>query len=337
VSSGQSKTEKLEEMIPVPITDFVVGDTMPVNVYVRLGDTKFVQVAKPGDKADPERLSSYKDKSAQYLWVKKHQYGELLKTGLQIAGFLIQSDSLSGPQKTTLLTSVAKPVFSQLEKQGLSFETYAHAKQIVDATIALAENHNDLAELFESLKDCSDELLKHSLAVCCVSTIIAQNMKWDSRSTLEKLTLGALLHDIGKKGLPSELLKKPKIKMSFDEMQAYEQHPYKGMQMLLSLGNVPDDVVSIVFEHHENALGQGYPRKLRNLKIHPLARIVGLADDFVSLTMENPNCPLPKTPREALMTIEVTMGQPHNRDCFRSLQRAITKEFAHQTLKKKAG
>lgn len=322
------KTEVHENMVPIPISEFIAGTNNPVNLYVRIGENKFILVAKAGEKTDTQRLSSYQNKTVEYLWVRKDQYGELIKNSLLIAGVLVQQDSLSGPRKTKVLSDAAGAVFRQLDENGISFESYSHAKQIVEATVTLADNHKDLYELFESLAECSDELLRHSLAVSCVSTLIAQTMKWDSRSTIEKLALGALLHDVGKKALPPELLKKPKAKMNYDEIQLYEQHPYKGMQMLVALGIVPDDVISIVYEHHENTLGQGYPRKLRNMKIHPLARIVALADEFVNLTMKNPNCPVPKNPREALMIIDVTMGQPYNKDCFRALQMIVNKEFA---------
>src|SRR5690606_37650754 len=115
------------------------------------------------------------------------------------------------------------------------------------------------------------------------------------------------------------LLTKPKSQMTYDEVQLYESHPYRGMQMLVELGIVPDDVTSIVYEHHENAIGMGYPRRLRNPKIHPLARVVALADEFVNLTVSNPSTDKPKTAREALMIIDVTMGQPFAKDCFKAL------------------
>ncbi len=158
--------------------------------------------------------------------------------------------------------------------------------------------------------------------------MIAQVLKWENKQTMEKLALGALLHDIGLKSLPTDLVNKPRAKMSFEEVQLYETHPFKGMQMLLGLGIVPDDVIAVVYEHHENAIGQGYPRKLRNLKIHPLAKIISLASDFCDLTLPGPNNSAVRSPREAIMTIEITMGQPHNREAFRALQLIVNKEFA---------
>ncbi len=144
--------------------------------------------------------------------------------------------------------------------------------------------------------------------------------------TLEKLTLGGLLHDIGLRTIPKELLEKSKALMTLEEMQIYETHPFRGMQLLLSLGSVPDDVISIVYEHHENALGQGYPQRMRDARIHPLARVVGLADFFVSLTIANVNCPEPKSARQALEYIEHVLGLPYNREAFRALKKVVLNE-----------
>jgi putative nucleotidyltransferase with HDIG domain len=320
-------TDKAPNMVPVPISEFVSGATVPVDLFVKIGDDKFILVAKKDSKTSREQLETYETKAVFYIWVKKHEYATLVKANLTIAGIIVRHESLDTKQKTHVLTNAAGQVFRQLDEMGISMEAYTQAKQIVDATICLAESHKDLAELFAALAEVSDHLLKHSMAVCAVSTLIAQTMKWDSRATIEKVALGALLHDIGKKALPSELLTKPKAKMTHEETLQYESHTFKGMQMLLGLGVVPDDVIAIVYEHHENALGMGFPRKLRNLKMHPLARIVALANEFVDLTMGNPNLMNPKSPREALLTIETTMGQPFAKEVFKALTHVVTKTY----------
>ena len=117
--------------------------------------------------------------------------------------------------------------------------------------------------------------------------------------------------------------------MTPDEIQLYETHAYRGTQLLLSLGMVPDDIVSIVYEHHENSLGQGYPRRIRDVMIHPMARVVALANQFVDLTFKGTNCPQPRSPREALIYMEVTMGQPFNKEAFRALKSLVARsEFS---------
>ena len=114
--------------------------------------------------------------------------------------------------------------------------------------------------------------------------------------------------------------------MTNEELQLYETHAYKGAQLLAGLGVVPDDIVAMVYEHHENALGQGYPQRIRDLKTHPLAKIVALANQFVELTVEGPDCVKPRTAREAVNFIEQVMGLPFNKEAFRALKRIIDKE-----------
>lgn len=320
--------EKHPQMIPVPIQDFISGATVPVNLYVRLNDDKFIMVSKAGQKTNRDQLKTYENKTVEYLWVMKTEYSKFTRNNLSIAGVVVTTDKIDAKAKTQILTQAAASVFLEFEHVGLGFEAYSHSKQIVEATVALAETHRDISSLLTSLNNCSDQLLRHSMAVSYMSVLIAHAMGWKNKQTIEKVALGGLLHDVGLKSLPPELVNKPKVEMSFEEYQTYEQHPYKGMQLLVGLGVVPEDVIAIVYEHHENAIGQGYPRKLRNVKIHPLAKVVALADEFCHLTMTDLNCRVAKTPREALMTIEVTMGQPHSKEAFRALQLAVNKEYA---------
>ncbi len=188
------------------------------------------------------------------------------------------------------------------------------------------ESHKTLTDLFASLAQVGDQMLSHAVAVSSLSVLIGGGLGYEKKTTLEKLAMGGLLHDIGLKALPPELLKKPLATMTTDEIQVYETHAYKGMQMLQSLGIVPDDIVSIVYEHHENAIGQGYPQRMRDVKMHPLAKVVALADAYADLILPNINCPMPKNPREALMYMEHTLGIPFNREAFRALKRIIEGE-----------
>src|SRR5690606_80586 len=120
-----------------------------------------------------------------------------------------------------------------------------------------------------------------------------------------------------------EIVNKPRAQLSFDELQVYESHAFRGMEILRTIPSVPDDVVAIVYEHHENAIGQGYPRKLRDLRMNPLAKVVALADAFAELTIKSPNCPTPKSAFDAINYLEVTMGQPFNKEAFTALRLLI--------------
>lgn len=317
---------KLEEMIPIPIADFLVTSACNVDLYVRLTDEKFILLTKAGQRTSPEQMKSYREKEVSYLWVKKEDYYKLSEQAVALAGLAMRKGELDVGQKIHILTTAAEMVFNQLDHMGVGLSLYQDAKMVTEATVTLVQSHRTLSSVFASLKECSDELLRHSMAVSTLSALIGQALKWEKRTTLEKLALGGLLHDIGKKTLPPELMLKPRALMTAEENQIYETHPYRGMQLMISLGVVPDDVVSIIYEHHENSIGQGFPQRIRDMKMHPLAKVVAIANQFANLTIQGLNNPHPKTPREALMYIEYTMGQPFNKDCFKALRSIIEAE-----------
>ncbi|NQZ00159.1 MAG: HD domain-containing protein [Bdellovibrionales bacterium] len=313
-----------QAMIPISIDEFVEGISVPADLYLRLGDKKFVILQKAGQKASRERLGSYKDKKVNYLWVQKEAYSRISQQNITLAGLVIDKSTVNLDKKSTILSAASTSIFTNLEHVGASPVIFNDAKQITEATLGLIENHNRLTQLIESFSQSNDAFVNHSLAVSAISVMIGQAMGWEKRVTLEKLSLGGLLHDIGLKTLPPELLKKPLAEMSYEETQIYETHPYKGMILLQSLGVVPDDITSIVYEHQENRIGQGYPQRSRDVKQHPLGKVVAVADQFCYLTMPGVNNPEPRSPREALMYMEFTMGQPFNRDVFRALKVVVS-------------
>ncbi|MCB0411147.1 MAG: HD domain-containing protein [Bdellovibrionales bacterium] len=318
-TDAQSKID----YIPISIGDFLDGISVPVDLHVKLGEDKFVVIAKAGQKTQRSQLCSYQEKQVEYLWVLKSEYQKISRQNITLAGIVMNKESIRPEQKSAIIAAATQTVFTQLEHMGISLEVYYNAKQVTDATIGLVQSHRDLSTLIDSLGKSNDELLVHSLTVSALSVLIGLNMGWVKKLTLEKLALGGLLHDIGLKLLPPQILKIPYAQMTPEQVQAYETHPYRGMQMLQSLGVVPEDIVSIVYEHQENYLGQGYPQGIRDVKIHPLAKVVGLADQFVDLVTKNVNNPNPRNPREALMFLEHTLGIPFNREVFRALKAVV--------------
>jgi putative nucleotidyltransferase with HDIG domain len=101
---------------------------------------------------------------------------------------------------------------------------------------------------------------------------------------LNTLRFGALLHDVGKLGVPDAILKKAS-QLTEDEWGQMRQHPEIGCQLLLSLG-FPGAVALIVAQHHERWDGTGYPDRLAHSCICRGARIFAVVDTYDSLTRD---------------------------------------------------
>jgi len=103
---------------------------------------------------------------------------------------------------------------------------------------------------------------------------------------LEQLYRGGIVHDIGKIGVPDEVLRKPGP-LDIEEMVAMRAHPVIGEGIIAPLRSGMD-LVPIVRHHHEWVDGSGYPDRLRGREIPLLARIVSVCDAFDALVNDRP-------------------------------------------------
>lgn len=124
-------------------------------------------------------------------------------------------------------------------------------------------------------------LAGHSRRVADLARQLAMGLQLDEDG-VQQVFLGALLHDIGKIGLPDDLLGKPAARMSAQELDWYRAHPVNGEGALIAMAEL-HGASQAVRSHHERWDGQGYPDGLAGEGIPLLARIVAVANDFDNL------------------------------------------------------
>jgi putative nucleotidyltransferase with HDIG domain len=121
----------------------------------------------------------------------------------------------------------------------------------------------------------------HSERVSVVAVAIGRALKLPE-DDIEVIRLGALLHDIGKIGVPDDVLRKPGA-LTPEEFEAIRLHPVLGARILRSVPFLARHIV-IVELHHERPDGRGYPKGLRGDDIPLAARIVHVADAYDAIT-----------------------------------------------------
>lgn len=103
---------------------------------------------------------------------------------------------------------------------------------------------------------------------------------------VKKIQVAALLHDIGKIGIPDLILKKPD-KLNQTEWEVMKNHPAIGAEILAQLPELAE-LAPIVKDHHARWDGQGYPSYHHNQEISLPARIIAIADAFEAMTSDRP-------------------------------------------------
>lgn len=127
----------------------------------------------------------------------------------------------------------------------------------------------------------------HQQSVSDISVAIGQKLNL-AEDRLEMLRLGALIHDIGKVGIPADILTKPS-KLSAAEYSIIKEHSKIGFNIMELLEC--DSIKRIIIEHHERLDGSGYPNGLTKDSIMLESRIVSVADVVDSVTRHRPYRP----------------------------------------------
>ncbi len=139
---------------------------------------------------------------------------------------------------------------------------------------------------FLAATDSREESLGHSRFVAAYTVLLAQSAGVTGRRALLDIERGALLHDLGKVGIPEDILQK-KGPLSDEEMEIIKYHPLIGFAMIEEFSFL-QGAAEIVLFHHERFDGTGYPFGLQGEEIPLSARLFSLADTIDAITSDRP-------------------------------------------------
>ena len=186
--------------------------------------------------------------------------------------------------------------FGPFDPESQSQEELPLARQIADQVAVALSN----SELMEELKRLNWGTLKalaravdaksswtagHSERVATLAMQIGRALNLDANE-LENLHRAALLHDIGKLGVPVAVLDKPGA-LNDEEFRMIKSHSILGARILEPI-NAYAEIIPMVLQHHERFDGKGYPDGLKGEEIEFGARILAVADVFDALKSDRP-------------------------------------------------
>jgi HD-GYP domain-containing protein (c-di-GMP phosphodiesterase class II) len=146
---------------------------------------------------------------------------------------------------------------------------------------------------------------KHSHRVKQIAVDIGKEMRVGAQE-LEALEWGGLLHDVGKIGVPDNVLLKTD-RLTRDERITMNAHPVLGAQIIAPVTKLAPEL-PIIRHHHEWFNGSGYPDRLIGDEIPKLARILHVADAFEAMTAARPYRMTPLTREQALAELRKFAG-----------------------------
>ena len=202
------------------------------------------------------------------------------------------------------LEEVRLTVEKALEKRRLVLENREYQRdlesKVAERTVELVLKRREIEELYEKLQISYETTLEalaaaldtrdtetqgHSMRVSEYTTVIARRMGVKDPE-LTEIRRGALLHDVGKIGIPDAVLRKPG-KLTSEEWEEMRRHPEIGYRILSGIKFL-EPSLPIVIAHQERFDGSGYPRGLKREEIPLGARIFAVVDTLDAMTSDRP-------------------------------------------------
>jgi len=148
---------------------------------------------------------------------------------------------------------------------------------------SLYANSNALLCLSQ-IREKDEYLLEHSINVGVLMGVFARYLGYQ-KEQLTQMVTGAVLHDIGKIRVPTEILNKAG-KLEADEWREMQNHVLYGEEVLIKSHGVSDIALKICAQHHEKLSGTGYPRGLKGKKVSIYGRLASIVDIYDAITAD---------------------------------------------------
>jgi len=252
----------------VSVNSLTIGDILGKTIFSSSGR---ILLGK-GVKLTPLYIAKLRDMGISILYIEDDRFDDV-----------IVEDVISEAHRRDAMEILEKSARSvRLGKDLDGFDLKNIIKKIVEEILF----KKDILVNMMDMRSLDNQMFAHSVNVCVLSTIIGKAMLLDNEK-LETLAVGAILHDFGKIQMDPMLLSKSDL--TAEETETLKTHTLLGFEDLRKRKDLNLVIAHIAFQHHEHMNGTGYPRRLKEGEIHPLAQIVAIADFYDKFTSDHSN------------------------------------------------
>ena len=287
------------------------------DVYLKLSEENFAHVFSRTTGLDYKRLAQYIQKGVQFLHIRDEDHGAY-KAFIARTADAIFNDPNTAPEKkvATLLNMTEQNMAELFTQLNISEDTATSTHRVVNNYVDLMVSTPKTLAVILKLVSHGEYLYYHSIATAIFAMFIAKASGQFNQRMLELVGMGGFLHDIGNTHMPKDVVCSPS-ELTATQWKEMRDHPKLGLKMIENTPSIPDEVRYIVYQHHEEPAGSGYPNGLHSPVIYYPAKIVALADAFSALISKRP-FRAAYTVEQAVQILQSESGK-HDRDLVKML------------------
>jgi HD-GYP domain-containing protein (c-di-GMP phosphodiesterase class II) len=284
----QSPANLCREYTRIPLKAIRLKVVENVDLYCkpRDGNTPILYCSGDYPICDQD-IDELERRGVKALYVSSACFAEVQKQLFKSLEELVSDEQISPTDRFSLLqTAVSLEI--DLSFRLIKIKSYKSLSgRVAENIVSLLESNSVLPRQLFQVVQHDFYTFTHVTNVAGFAVMLAERLGISSGEDLRKIAEGALLHDIGKRFIPSTVLCKTG-RLSEAERRLIETHPLRGFVDLRTSCNVGFEQLLMVYQHHERIDGKGYPVRLVGDEIHPWARMLTVVDVFDALTSKRP-------------------------------------------------
>ncbi len=264
----------------IDIGDFINGSQIKYPIFLKLNDKKFVKIANEGEDLSEDRIEVLRKRGIKELYLEKDHFQDYVQHTLGFAYHVSASPLYTNEQKEDVYITTCNLLIELGISEGMDPIIFEQSLTLVKQTLLLVIEQDALFAHLTKLKNSSERVYSHCMSTALIAMMLAKKAQIVSVHNHMKIIIAAFYHDIGHDYENKELMQKSRFLYNEHEMALYKAHTEKGAKILSDIPEITQDIVDIVAQHHETVDGGGFPKGLTKHAIHPLAKVLRLADEY---------------------------------------------------------
>lgn len=278
----------------IDINFLSILDGINKNLFIKIGNDKFIKLFHEDDNTNIIDIQKYKSKGINYLYLNRETAMWVINQIQNQIDIFLKANNFR-----FVLRGASDTPEKRFENKILRIDDEVHVdkdfKESIDKAVerirSLVEKEAKVDHFLKVLKEKQGEYALFTQKMNLTSLIaclLAKNLDWISKTTMDKLVFASVLSDITLAVRPELLqiqnlheFEKIKHTLTEEDQKIFLSHPKDAANLIKRyFTNAPPDTDQLAFQHHESPDGSGFPQGMRAEKISPLSALFIVATDF---------------------------------------------------------
>ncbi|MCP4913105.1 MAG: HD domain-containing protein [Oligoflexia bacterium] len=290
--SSVKDLNKKTEYCKVPLEFFKPESELFCDVYIKLGDSKFVKVIQRFSRFENNDLLKFREKDIKHFYVKDKDFkiitkklATIMNSGSHAEGALI---ALNDQVDVSIPLALQQTVAESINKLGLNEDALEITSVAISSSLEMIQKSDDLGGLIQNALKNVSYISEHSFITSFVASAILKELGEDNIANLQAISIAAFFHDLALESDEEAKVQSLESRKFFifgiEEQNLIQAHPLKAKSMLAKVAGLPKEALQIVEQHHERYDGGGFPYGLSHTEIAPLSTVFLVAHEFTHLS-----------------------------------------------------